>query len=103
MHKNIKPLSIKAENAVESKMTAVYEVGYKSGNGRSTSSFSSVAQPNAEAVIRGKGAGRVTHYLNLYGSVLNKENNWKVAPGVTAALQAKQRSLTTTLKVEYRF
>jgi len=92
-----------ATNAVESKMTAVYEVGYKSGNGRSTSSFSSVAQPNAEAVIRGKGAGRVTHYLNLYGSVLNKENNWKVAPGVTAALQAKQRSLTTTLKVEYRF
>lgn len=92
-----------ATNAVESKVTAVYEVGYKSGNGRSTSSFSSVAQPNAEAVIRGKGAGRVTHYLNLYGSVLNKENNWKVGPGVTAALQAKQRSLTTTLKVEYRF
>lgn len=90
-------------NTIESKVTGVYEVGYKAGNGRSSSSFSSVAQPNVEALIKGKGAGRVTHYLNLYGSVLNKENNWKVVPGITAALQAKQASVTATVKVEYRF
>lgn len=92
-----------ATDAVESKITGTYEIGYKSGNGRSTSSFSTVAQPNVEAIVRGKNAGRVTHYLNLYGSVLNKKNNWKLAPGITAVLQAKQTSITGTLKAEYRF
>ncbi|MDP2193105.1 MAG: hypothetical protein Q8K36_01055, partial [Alphaproteobacteria bacterium] len=73
------------------------------GNGRQRTEFSSAASPNTFAVIHQKTAGRVTHYVNIYGSVLDKASNWKVVPGITAAFKAKQTSFTATLKLESRF
>lgn len=85
---------------LEGKITCAYEVGQKSGNGKSRTD---VSAGNQTLSASSSTPGRFTQYINLYGSLLDKQTGWKVIPSATLTLQRGQRSLTSSLKFEYRF
>jgi hypothetical protein len=86
----------------EGKVTAVYQIGQKSGNNRSSETLYTAGSQNS-ATISSQKAGRTAHYINLYGSILNNKDHWKVSPSVTATLQKRQTSMSYAVKLEYRF
>ncbi|MES2252159.1 MAG: autotransporter domain-containing protein [Pseudomonadota bacterium] len=86
----------------EGKITLKYEVGQKSGNGKSSTTIYTAIMPSGVSSTSTK-PGLFAHYINLYGSLLNMESNWKFVPGVTVTLQKGQRSVSGTLKFEHRF
>lgn len=85
---------------LEGKLTFSYQLGQRSGNGKARTTVTSGSQ---NLSLGSTMPGRLTQYINIYGSILNKESNWKIVPGVTFSTQEGQRSLTTSLKVEHRF
>lgn len=84
----------------EGKITASYDVGQKSGNGKTRTD---VLAGNQTMSIVANTPGRFTQYINVYGSLLDKQSNWKVIPSVTMTLQQRQKSTTASLKFERRF
>jgi len=89
-------------DAFDGSITGIYEVGIKSGNGKTRVQASTTARPNAVVNLSGKTPGKVTHYLSLLGSVQEK-NNWKIIPSVTGTLQNNQNSFMFALKLEKTF
>lgn len=88
------------DDKYEGKVTCSYEVGQKSGNGKARTD---VAAGNQSLSISSNTPGRFTQYINVYGSLLSKQSNWKFIPSATVTLQRGQRSLTSSMKAEYRF
>lgn len=88
------------DDRYEGKITCSYEIGQKSGNGRARTD---VAAGNQSLSVSSNTPGRFTQYINVYGSLLDKQSNWKFMPSATVTLQRGQRSLTTSLRMEYRF
>ncbi|MES2252418.1 MAG: hypothetical protein V4482_01875 [Pseudomonadota bacterium] len=86
----------------EGKITLKYEVGEKSGNGKSTSTIYTETTPGG-VNSTGTKPGKTTHYINLYGSMLDMKSNWKCVPGMTVTLQKGQKSISGTIKFERRF
>ncbi len=86
----------------EGKVTLKYEVGQKSGNGKSSNTIYTETLPEGFS-SSSKTPGRFTHYINIYGSLLNMKSNWKFVPGITITLQKGQRSIAGTMKFEHRF
>ena len=86
----------------EGKVTLKYEVGQKSGNGKSSSTIYNASTPGGFNST-GTKPSNFTQYINLYGSVLDMKNNIKIAPGVTITLQKGQNAVAGTIKIEQRF
>jgi hypothetical protein len=86
----------------EGKLTLKYEIGQKSGNGKSSSTVYSDATPQGMNSTGNK-PGKFTHYINLYGSLLDMKHNIKLVPGVSVTLQKGQNSVAGTIKIEHRF
>jgi hypothetical protein len=86
----------------EGKITLAYEVGQKSGNGKSKSTIYGSFAPNGINTSSNT-AGKTTQYLHLYGSILDLKNNFKFIPSVNASIQKRQKSISVSLKLEYRF
>lgn len=84
----------------EGKITTSYDIGQKSGNGKTRTD---VSAGNQTLSVSSNTPGRLTQYLNVYGSLLDKQSNWKMIPSVTLTLQRGQRSTTASLKFERRF
>ena len=80
----------------EGKLTIKYEVGMKSGNGKSNTTVYTETLPEG-FTSSSITPGRFTQYINIYGSLLNMKNNWKVVPGITITLQKGQRSIAGTI------
>ena len=89
-------------DAFDGALTGIYEVGMKSGNGKTRVQAATVARPNAVINLSGETPGKVTHYLSLLGAVEQK-NSWKVIPSVTGTFQNNQNSFMFALKVEKTF
>ncbi len=86
----------------EGKVTLSYDIGRLSGGRKSNVKVYADSAPAGVSFSQTK-PGLTVHYINLYGSLLDKENNWKIAPGASYSFQADQRSLAGTLKLEYRW
>jgi hypothetical protein len=87
---------------LEGKVTFKYEMGRKSGNGKSRTTIYSDTVPNGITSSSSRGSN-VTHYLSMYGSLLHTKNHWKVVPGVMTSLTKGQKSITGSIKFEYRW
>ncbi len=89
-------------NDLDTKLTLSYQIGQKSGNNRSSNTvYAGVS--NQGTTISSQKAGRTAHYINVYGSVLNNKEHWKVVPSVSATLQKRQTTMNYSVKFEYRF
>jgi hypothetical protein len=86
----------------EGKLTAKYDIGRKSGNGKTSTNIYAQTVPNG-VIATAKTPGRTVHYFSLYGSVLNTKTNLKVVPGVYTSFQKGLKTITGTIKLEYRW
>jgi hypothetical protein len=87
---------------VEAKFTLLYEIGAKSGNDRASDKVYVRDAPSGVS-LSSPSTGRMTHYINGYGSLLHFDSGVKLIAGVTASLSKRQESYLYTLKAEYRF
>ncbi|MES2252294.1 MAG: autotransporter-associated beta strand repeat-containing protein [Pseudomonadota bacterium] len=86
----------------EGKLTLKYEIGRKSGNGKIKTTVYTASTPDG-FTSTSTGSDLVTHYIGLYGSILDKKSNWKIVPGIMVNLQRHQKSGTAMIKFERRF
>lgn len=90
------------EGDYEGKITLKYEVGQKSGNGKSKSTVFTNSAPDGVSMIS-KQPSTFTQYVQVYGSVLDIKNDIKISPGAMMTFQKGQKSITSTIKLEIRF
>ena len=86
----------------EGKLTAIYEIGRIGGNGKSAVTVYAKSVPLG-VNFANKSPGQTVHYLNLYGSILDKNSHWKIKPGCSVILQKGQKSIGGRVSFEYRF
>jgi hypothetical protein len=86
----------------EGKLTGKYEIGRKSGNGKVRTTVYTASTPDGLSTTS-TGPDLITHYVSVYGSILDMKTNWKIVPGVTASFQKHQKSGTFVIKLERRF
>jgi hypothetical protein len=89
-------------DTLEGKLTFKYDIGCQSGNGKSSTRIYAESVPDG-IVSQSKTPGKTVHYFSVFGSVLNKGTNWKIAPGVTSSVQKGLTTVTGTVKLEYRW
>ncbi len=89
-------------NRYEGKVTLSYDIGRLSGGRKSSVMVYADSAPSGVSFSQTK-PGLTVQYISLNGSILDKENNWKIAPGASYSFQQGQRSLAGTLKFEYRW
>ena len=89
-------------DSCEAKVTVSYEIGFKPGPQTSSEKVVNVNQTHA-ATFKTKGPGRISHYINTYGSVFSFNSKLKVNAGVMTIAQKKQISHVVGFKLEYRW